>query len=112
MACRRTGRNGGASPSRAAQSGAACLHTKGQARVLLQARYQRRGHQRAWGPDAARGAAAGHVVQQAQRALGNHLAGGAIARIAVAGDHRLERLAARGAAHEQQLVAPGLAFLQ
>src|SRR6266403_2246996 len=60
---------------------------EGEAGALLQTLAQRRTHQRARRPGAA---LALNVAHEAESALGDHLAGRAVARIAVAGDYRLD----------------------
>src|SRR5207248_4029065 len=62
-------------------SNAASMRAEGEAGALLEALAQRWPHQRARRPDAA---LALHVAHEPQRALGDHLAGRTVARIAVA----------------------------
>jgi len=60
---------------------------EGEAGALLQPFAQSRTHQRARRPDAA---LALHVAHEAESAFADHLAGRAVARIAVARDDRLD----------------------
>src|SRR5246127_5602343 len=74
---------------------------EGEAGALLQTLAQRRTHQRARRPGAA---LALHVAHEAESALGNHLAGRAVARIAVARDYRLDPSAIRQLAQEEDVI--------
>ena len=74
---------------------------EGEAGALLQTLAQRRTHQRAWRPGAA---IAVHVAHKAECALDDHLAGRAVARIAVARDYRLDPSAIRQLAQEEDVV--------
>src|SRR5438094_9388365 len=74
---------------------------EGEAGALLQTLAQRRPHQRARRPDAA---LALHVAHEAESTLGDHLAGRAVARIAVARDYRLDPSAIRQLAQEEAVV--------
>src|SRR6476620_2188466 len=80
---------------------------EGEAGALLQTLAQRRTHQRAWRPGAA---LALHVAHNAECALGDHLAGRAVARIAVARDYRLDPSAVRQLAQEEDVVEALLAL--
>src|SRR2546421_8818679 len=80
---------------------------EGEASALLQTLAQRRTHQRARRPGAA---LALHVAHEAESALGDHLAGRAVARIAVARDHRLDPSAIRQLAQEEDVVEALLAL--
>src|SRR6266481_4850768 len=71
--------------------------TEGEAGALLQTLAQRRPHQRARRPDAT---LALHVAHETESALSDHLAGRAVARIAVARDYRLDPSAIRQFAQE------------
>jgi enoyl-CoA hydratase len=73
---------------------------EGEAGALLQTLAQRRTHQRAGRPGAA---LALHVAHEAESALGDHLAGRAVARIAVARDYRLDPSAIRQLAQEEDV---------
>src|ERR1700756_5641074 len=73
---------------------------EGEAGALLQTLAQRRTHQRARRPGAA---LALHVAHEAESALGNHLAGRAVARIAVARDYRLDPSAIRQLAQDDDV---------
>src|SRR5205809_7193521 len=78
-----------------------------EAGALLQTLAQRRPHQRARRPDAA---LALHVAHEAESTLGDHLAGRAVARIAVARDYRLDPSAIRQLAQEEDVVEALLAL--
>src|SRR5260370_10980077 len=75
--------------------------TEGEAGALLQTLAQRRTHQRARRPGAA---LALHVAHEAESALGDHLAGPAVARIALARNYRLDPSAIRQLAQEEDVV--------
>jgi hypothetical protein len=85
---------------------------KAQASTILQTAHQRHAHRRAGGPDATAGHRAVDVAEQAQRALGDHLRGRAVAGVAVAGDGGAHHPPIARAADEQQLVAPLFALLR
>src|ERR1700739_4279652 len=72
---------------------------EGEAGALLQTLAQRRTHQRARRPGAA---LALDVAHEAESALGDHLAGRAVARIAVARDYRLDPSPVRHLAPEDE----------
>src|ERR1700704_2286441 len=80
---------------------------EGEAGALLQTLAQRGTHQRARRPGAA---LALHVAHEAESALGDHLAGRAVARIAVARDYRLDPSAIRQLAQEEDVVEALLAL--
>ena len=80
---------------------------EGEAGALLQTLAQRRTHQRARRPGAA---LALHIAHEAESALGDHLAGRAVARIAVARDYRLDPSAIRQLAQEEDVVEALLAL--
>src|SRR5258705_13702856 len=75
---------------------------EGEAGALLQALAQRRTHQRAGRPGAA---LALHIAHEAESALGDHLAGRTVARIAVARDYRLDPSAMQLAQEENVVEA-------
>src|SRR6478736_9127864 len=79
---------------------------EGEAGALHQTLAQCRTHQRARRPGAA---LALHVAHEAESALGDHLAGRAVARIAVARDDRLDPSAVRQLAQEEDIVEALLA---
>src|SRR5258705_8881299 len=79
---------------------------EGEAGALRQTLAQRRTHQRARRPGAA---LALHVAHEAESALGYHLAGRAVARIAVALDYRLDPSAIRQLTQEEDVVEALLA---
>src|SRR4029453_2379572 len=81
--------------------------TEGKAGALLQSLAQRRTHQRARRPDAA---LALHIAHEAESALGDHLAGRTVARIAVARNYRLDPSAIRQLAQEEDVVEALLAL--
>src|ERR1700751_5134138 len=83
------------------------MRAEGEAGALLQTLAQRRPHQRAGGPGTA---LALHVAHEAERALGDHLAGRAVARIAVARHYRLDPSAIRQLAQEEDVVETLLAL--
>src|SRR5262249_53879310 len=74
---------------------------EGETGALLQTLAQRRPHQRARRPDSA---LALHVAHEAECALGDHLAGRAVARIAIARNDRLDPAAIRHFASEEAVV--------
>src|SRR6476646_10172639 len=81
---------------------------EGEAGALRQTLAQRRAHQRARRPGAA---LALHVAHEAESALGDHLAGRAVAWIAIARDYRLDPSAIRQFAQEEDVVKTLLALL-
>src|SRR5258706_15850929 len=91
----------------AAVLSATSTRAEGEAGALLQTLAQRRTHQRAGRPGAA---LALHVAHEAESALGDHLAGRAVARIAVARDYRLDPSAMRQLAQEEDVVEALLAL--
>src|SRR5258708_21480459 len=80
---------------------------EGEAGALLQTLAQRRTHQRARRPGAT---LALHIAHEAESALGDHLAGLPVARIAVARDYRLDPSAIRQLAQEEDGVEAPLAL--
>src|SRR5258706_2841520 len=80
----------------AAVLSATSTRAEGEAGALLQTLAQRRTHQRARRPGAA---LALHIAHEAESALGDHLAGRAVARIAAARDYSLDASAIRQLAH-------------
>src|SRR5215831_13232286 len=74
---------------------------EGEAGALLQTLAQHRTHQRARRPAASLTL---HVAHEAKSAFGDHLAGRAVARFAVARDHRLDPSASRQFADEEDVV--------
>src|SRR5256886_8694051 len=98
--------------SRVIQHAAAVLsvtstRAESEAGALLQTLAQCRTHQRARRPGATLTL---HVAHQAESALGDHLAGRALARIAVARDYRLDPSAIRQLAQEEDIVEALLAL--
>src|SRR5437763_1312868 len=91
----------------AAVLSATSTRAEGEPGALLQTLAQRRTHQRARRPGAA---LALHVAHEAESALGDHLAGRAVARIAVARDYRLDPSAIRQVAQEEDVVETLLAL--
>src|SRR5947208_14235863 len=85
----------------------ASTRAEGEAGALLEALAQCRAHQRARRPDAA---FALHVAHEAESAFGDHLAGRAVARIAVARDYRLDPSAIRQLIQEEDVVEAFLAL--
>src|SRR5690348_14614713 len=85
----------------------ASTRTEGEASALRQTLAQRRTHQRARRPGAP---LALHVAHGTESALGDHLAGRAVARIAVARDYRLDVSAVRQLAQEKDVVEAPLAL--
>src|SRR6478609_9413714 len=83
------------------------MRAEGEAGALLQTLAQCRTHQRARRPYAA---LALHVPHEAESALGDHLAGRAVARIAVARDYCLDPSAILQLAQEEDLVEALLAL--
>src|SRR3981081_1737941 len=73
---------------------------EGEAGALLQTLAQCRTHQRARRPHHA---LALHVAHETESALGDHLAGRAVARIAVARDYRLDPAAIRQLAQGEEV---------
>jgi len=80
---------------------------EGEAGALLQTLAQRRTHRGARRPGAA---LALHIAHEAESALGDHLAGRAVAWIAVARDYRLDPSAIRQLAQEEDVVEALLAL--
>src|SRR6202140_3811608 len=83
------------------------MRAEGEGGAALQTLAQRRTHQRPRRPGAA---LALHVAHEAKTALGDHLAGRAVARIAVARDYRLDPSAIRQLAQEEDVVETLLAL--
>src|SRR6516225_2451767 len=81
---------------------------EGEASALRQTLAQRRTHQRARRPDTA---LALNVAHEAESAFGDHLAGRAVARIAVARDDRLHPCAIWQLAQEEDVVKALLALV-
>src|SRR5689334_9414814 len=84
------------------------MRAEGEAGAFLQTLAQCRTHQRAGRPNAA---FALHVAHEAERALGDHLAGRAVAGIAVARDDSLDPAAIRQLAEEEDVVKTLFALL-
>ena len=92
----------------AAALSATSSRAEGEAGALLQALAQRRPHQRARRPCTA---LALHVTHEAESALGDHLAGRAVAGVEVARDYHLGPSAIRQLAQEEDVVeAPSRAL--
>src|SRR6202008_4328464 len=88
-------------PLAAAVLSDASTRAEGEAGALLETLAQRRAHQRTRRPGTA---LALHVAHEAESALGDHLAGRAVARIAVARDYRLDPSAIRQLAQKKDVV--------
>src|ERR1700682_3150122 len=91
----------------AAVLSATSTRAEGEAGALLQTLAQRRTHKRARRPGAALALPVAHAEESA---LGDHLVGGAVARIAVARDYRLDPSAIRQLAQEEDVVEALLAL--
>jgi hypothetical protein len=89
------------SPFRAGVLSVTSARAEGEAGALLQTLAQRWTHQRAGRPDAT---LALHVAHEAESALGDHLTGRAVARIAVARDYRLDPSTIPQLAQEENVV--------